>query len=241
MYATTLVTLMAVTLAVTAFLVPRSCGEETSPSRDSREERRPIDLPQPRFQSDTSVEAALRARRSVREFVASASLSMSELGQLLWAAQGMTREPDRRTAPSAGALYPFECYVVVGAVEDLPAGVYRYQPAGHRLEWIDSGDRRRDLATAALDQQWIADAPVVIVLAGIYGRTTGRYGERGHRYVHIEAGHVGQNIALQAVALNLGTTMVGAFTDDQVARLLSWPRDRAALYIIPVGPPAESP
>ena len=198
-------------------------------------------LPEPRVDGETALEATMAARRSVRAFQRGASLAREDLAQLLWSAQGVTEaEQGLRTAPSAGGTYPMVCYAVVGDVADLPAGVYRYDPDDHALSHHVDGDLRRDVAAAALNQNWLAEAPVVFVIAAVYERTAARYGDRAERYVHMEAGHVGQNIALQAVALSLGITMVGAFDDAAVSRRLELPDDHAPLYIIPTGPPRNA-
>jgi len=192
-------------------------------------------LPEPAAEPGLSVRDALDRRHSVRQF-RQAPLPLAEAGQLLWAAQGINR-PQRRTAPSAGGLYPLTVYLVAGAVTDLPAGVYRYVPAGHRLEEVAAGDRRERLAEAALGQPWVRRAPAALVIAADYARTTGKYGERGRRYVHMEVGHAAQNVYLQAEALGLGTVMVGAFADRAVARVLELGADETALAILPVGRP----
>ena len=140
-----------------------------------------------------------------------------------------------RTAPSAGALYPLEVYVVVGNVEGLTSGVYRYVPTRHELTRIQDIDVRQDLARAGLGQTWIKEAAICIVITTVYERTTKKYGDRGVRYVHMEAGHAAQNIYLQATALGLGMVTVGAFSDNQVREILGVPDDEVPLYVIPVG------
>jgi SagB-type dehydrogenase family enzyme len=194
-----------------------------------------VSLPSPRPASAVSVEEALASRRSVRDF-ADAELSLEDTAQLLWAAQGITHSEGLRTAPSAGALYPLEVYLVAGRVATLPAGIYRYDPRRHQLAPTASGDRRRELASAALHQAWIADAPGVVVIAAVFRRTGVKYGDRGERYAHIEAGHAAENVCLQAVALGLGTTIVGAFSDAEVKRLLGLGEEEP-LLLIPVGKP----
>ena len=198
-----------------------------------------VELPSPETTGTMSVEEAIQRRRSIRSYT-NEPLSLQDVSQLLWAAQGIT-DPARkfRAAPSAGATYPLEVYVVVGnnCVIGLAGGLYRYDPLEHRLEWILKGDLRSSLAEAALGQRWVREAPINIVIAAVYERTTSRYGERGVRYVHMEAGHVGQNLYLQAVARGLGMVVVGAFHDDQVQELLRLPTDQKPLYIIPVGHP----
>jgi len=193
-----------------------------------------ITLPPPRTESGTSLEAAILKRRSVRTY-REEPLTLAEIAQLLWAAQGVTGAGGLRTAPSAGALYPLEILVVTGNVTELVPGVYRYRPVGHTLTRIREGDVRKDLAGAALGQAVVRDAPVVIVIAGIPERTTGKYGERGVRYVHMEAGHSAQNVCLQATSLGLGTVTVGAFDDREVHEVLGLDPGEEPLYLIPVG------
>lgn len=193
-----------------------------------------IHLPEPRGTSRVSVEGALGERRSVREFTGEA-LSLEELSQLLWAAQGLTAPDGGRAAPSAGALYPLEIYAVVGRVAGLEAGVYHYRPAGHRVSLVARGDRRKALARAARDQDWMADAPVCIALAAVEWRTSSKYGTRAARYVHFEAGCASENAALQAAALGLGTCVVGSFDDPAVAELIGLGRGEQPLALMPFG------
>jgi len=206
-----------------------------------------VQLPAPRLDGKCSVEKALATRRSVRAFK-DESISIGALSQLVWAAQGMTLKTDaptgwswgtwqggKRTAPSAGALYPLELYVVAGKVDGLKPGVYKYKPQTHQLISIGRGDKREELATAALGQKWTAGAPCVFVVGAVYKRTEVKYGDRAPRYVHIEVGHAVENICLQAVALDLGTTMVGAFKDGDVKKVLGMSDDEEPLAIVPVG------
>jgi SagB-type dehydrogenase family enzyme len=193
-----------------------------------------IRLPAPRTDGSTSVEKGLRERRSIREF-ARQPLSIAEVSQLLWAAQGVTASGGRRTAPSAGALYPLELYLVAGNVQGLPEGIYKYRPEGHEVTRAVEGDKRTELSRAALGQTSIRDAAVVLLLTAVYGRTTARYGERGVRYVHIEVGHVGQNVCLQAVALKLGAVVIGAFDDSLLKRIANLMPNEEPLYLIAIG------
>ena len=211
----------------------RKGGPTSSPAAPANDAA-PIALPAPAFEGQMSVEAALRARRSVRNF-ANKPLTLAQAGQLLWAAQGVTHANGYRAAPSAGATYPLETYLVAGAVEGLAAGLYRYLPAEHALRAVASGDLRAALTAAALGQSFIADAPISLCFAAIYERTSQRYGYRANPYVHMEIGHAGENVYLQAQALGLATVAVGAFTDDQVARVLRLPKDEKPLYLMPVG------
>lgn len=200
-----------------------------------------IRLPAPRQDGTVSVEEALRLRRSVRAFAAR-PLSLQAAAQLLWAAQG-TSDPveGKRTAPSAGATYPLELLLVAGNVAGLQPGIYRYRSGGHELVRLVAGDRRGQLAAAALRQAWLAEAPAVVVIAAVYQRTAGRYGQRAERYVHMEAGHAGENLYLQAVALGLATVTVGAFDDDAVRQVLGLGRDETPLALMPVGVRAREP
>jgi SagB-type dehydrogenase family enzyme len=191
-------------------------------------------LPEPKYLGKVSLEETLVRRRSVRSY-SSESLTLDEVSQLLWAAQGMTAPRGYRTAPSAGALYPLELYAVVGAVGDLPAGVYRYDPKGHEVILVVAGDARSKLAEAALGQTFIQDAAISLVFTAIYARTTGKYGERGIRYVYMEVGHAAQNVCLEAVAMHLGSVPIGAFYDQEVSRILALPKEEVPLYIMPVG------
>jgi SagB-type dehydrogenase family enzyme len=188
-----------------------------------------VKLPPPHESSQISLEEALHQRRSIRAFN-SAPLTLEEIGQLLWAAQGITEEKESlRTAPSAGALYPLEMYVV------MEWGVYHYLPHPHELTRTRENDLRREIWRAALRQESVREAPVVFVIAAVFERTTWKYGERGWRYIYMEAGHVAQNLLLQATALGLGAVPIGAFHDEQVEKFLKLPANQRVLYILPVG------
>jgi len=195
-----------------------------------------VALPAPSLDGEVSVERALASRRSLRAF-AREPLPLPAVSQLLWAAQGITHPEGLRTAPSAGALYPLELYLVVGAVSGIGPGVYRYDPRHHRLSLLSPGGVRADGAEAALGQEWIADAPAILVVAAVYERTARKYAERAERYVHIEAGHAAQNVYLEAAALGLGTTLVGAFRDEALTRAIGLPRGSEPLGLLPVGKP----
>ena len=200
----------------------------------AKENDQRISLPPVVSDGEMSVEEAIEQRRSVREF-GGGSLALEDISQLLWAAQGITDKDGHRGAPSAGALYPLELYVVAGDVEGLSLGVYRYRPKSHELVHVASGERRMSLASVALGQGWVGRAPAVLVIAGVYERSMKKYGQRAHRYTHIEVGHVAQNIYLQATALGLGTALVGAFHDSEVQDVLSLPPDHEPLGLMPVG------
>lgn len=198
---------------------------------------RQMNLPKPRLKGDVSVEAAIKHRRTIRSFL-SKPLILEQLSQMLWAAQGITEDRGyKRSAPSGGALYPMDIYAVVGnnAVAGLKAGIYHYEPHRHAVSLITEGDFRTDVAGAALSQMWMAVAPLNLVITSEYSRITGKYGTRGERYAMIEAGHVGQNIFLQAEALGLRAGIVGAFHDNDVIRVMKISRSHAPLLILPVG------
>jgi SagB-type dehydrogenase family enzyme len=196
-------------------------------------------LPPPVLDGGVSLEQALTLRRSTRSF-ADTPLAFDDVAQLLWAAQGIT-ETRRgfRTAPSAGALFPLEAYVVAGNVEGLDPGVYRYLPREHTLLPVKAGDMRNALYNNALRQGPVRTASAVFCLSAVYQRTSKKYGERAERYVHMEIGHAGQNICLQAAALNLGVVTIGAFHDKDAAAVLGLPAEEDLLYILPVGHKVE--
>ncbi|MFC1589149.1 SagB/ThcOx family dehydrogenase [Pseudomonadota bacterium] len=193
-----------------------------------------IKLPNPRTMGEQSVEMLFKQRRSVRSYQKS-PLNLAEVGQLLWSAQGVSDVQGLRTAPSAGALYPLKIFVVIGDVNELSAGIYQYNPEEHSLLKTANGDLRKSLQKAALSQSCIGDAAVIFVFTAIYQRTTWKYGKRGVRYVHMEVGHAGQNLFLQAEGLGLGTVVVGAFDDDEVREVLNLDTDLQPLSLMPVG------
>ena len=194
-----------------------------------------VSLPAPQKKGAMSLEETVSRRSSIRDYRAE-PLSLSQLSQLLWSAQGITHGGSFRAAPSAGATYPLELFVVAGNVEGLEAGVYRYNVPKHSLNLHLQGDLRRELTDySSFKQEFIARVPVDIVICAIYERTTDFYGQRGVRYVQMDTGHAAENIALQAIALGLDTVMVGAFDDDAVSKVLRLGNEFKPLYIIPVG------
>ncbi len=193
-----------------------------------------VRLPSPSKKGDLSVEQALQQRRSLREF-RPRQLQLADVSQILWSAQGITHADGFRTAPSAGALYPLEIYLAAGDVAGLPAGVYRYEPREHELVLVRSGDLRARLTSAAFGQTWIRSAAAVLAIAGVYQRTTRKYGKRGYRYVEIEVGHAAQNVYLQTTAQGLATVVVGAFDDAAVQEVLGLPSDHAPLALMLLG------
>ncbi len=225
---------LAIVPILLVLLFAADCPPVTEPPNTQVPDPTELVLPEPRLDSDVSLEQALLTRRSVRDYTGE-PLSLDEVSQLLWAAQGITDPRGFRTAPSAGATYPLETYLVVGNVVNVTPGVYRYDPAQHKLVQVVDGDVMADLAAAALGQSYVEEGAINIVFTAVYERTTHRYGDRGIRYVHMEVGHAAQNVYLQAVALNLGTVVIGAFQDDQVNQVLNLPGNEQPLYIIPVG------
>jgi SagB-type dehydrogenase family enzyme len=181
----------------------------------------------PRTTGGMSLNEALAVRRSVREF-GTAAVTWDQIGQLLWAAQGVTHDEGKRTAPSAGATYPLELYV---ATAD---GVFHYRPSQHEVIRVGGRDVRPEVRGAAGGQDAI-DAPVLFVFAAIPARTAARYGDRAMRYVHIEVGHAAQNVLLETAALGLGAVPVGAFSDAELHGILAFPSNQIVLYIVPVG------
>jgi len=197
-----------------------------APLRD----RQDISLPKPNLKGEMTLEETVARRRSIRDFTHH-PLSMAQMGQLLWAAEGITgRASYLRAHPSAGALHPLEVYLVSAD------GIFQYRSEGHRLSLVRSGDGREALARAAYGQSFIAEAPCVIAITAVYARTTGKYGDRGRvRYVPMDAAHAAQNVLLQAVALGLGAVPVGAFGDEAVRAVLGAPANEVPLYLIPAG------
>lgn len=184
----------------------------------------------PPVTSSVALETAFERRRSVREFAPTA-LSEAQIGQLLWAAQGVTAAWGGRTSPSAGALYPLELHAAT------PGGTLHYLPDRHRAEVVTEADLRPDLMAASGGQEAVGAAPLVVAVVGVPARTETKYGDRAARYVDLEAGHAAQNLLLQAVALDLGAVPIGAFADDEVARVLALPDGHRPLYLVPVGHP----
>jgi len=205
---------------------------EETPSQNSAPEI--IQLPTPRYDSETSVEEALLQRRSKRSYKED-PLTISDISQILWAAQGITKKYGYRTAPSAGALYPLEIYIAASNVEELNSGLYHYNPKDHTLKKISEGDKRTDISNAALMQDAIENSSAIIIIAAVVERTARKYGNRAERYVHIEVGHVGQNIYLQAVSLGIGTVMIGAFKDESLKKVLGLTEGENPLAIMPIG------
>ncbi len=210
-------------------LLGGACGGPVATPTATTEE---VALPPPQTQGGMSLVEALALRRSIRSYTEQ-PLSWEEISQLLWAAQGVTDRRGFRTAPSAGALYPLEVYLV------LPEGWYHYRPADHRLEVRGRSDLRREIWMVGLNQEALLRAPALFVITGVVSRTAAKYGDRAERYVFLEAGHAAQNLLLQATALGLGAVPIGAFDDAGVRRVLGLSQAETPLYLIPVGRPGE--
>lgn len=209
------------------FFLAAFCANKTGGSMEE------IKLPNPNLKGKTSVEECILKRRSKRSYFEKEP-SLEQISQLCWAAQGLTeKKAGFRSAPSAGALYPLELYLVKNN------GLFRYIPEGHKLVKLKPDDLRDELCKAALYQEFVKEAPLNFIITAVYSRTTKRYGERGVMYVHIEVGHVAENIHLQSVALGLGSVPIGAFYEDEVKKVLSLPEEETPLYIIPVGYPKD--
>ena len=198
-----------------------------------------ITLPSPSYKGTVSVEEALKARRTHRSFQPR-PLTLKQFSQILWGAYGVTSQrygSFLKTAPSAGALYPLDIYGVVGqgGVETLAPGIYHFRPENHAVELVKQGDLRAEVAGNALQQMWMARAPLLLVITGEYNRSSIKYGPRGVTYTHIEAGHVGQNVFLQAEAIGLKAGIVGAFNNRSVVTTMGVPPNQDPLLIMPVG------
>ncbi len=193
-----------------------------------------MQLPDPVKDGDMSLEKTLTLRRSKRSYT-DEPLTIEQISQLLWSAQGVTSERGFRTAPTAGGTLPLEMFFVVNNVDDLKQGIYQYHPDDHSISLIREGYYSDDLTRACMGQSMVRDASVNFIFGAVYERTTSRYGERGYRYVYNEIGHASQNLHLQAASLDLGTVVIGAYDDDEVERILDLDPEINILYIMPVG------
>ncbi len=211
-------------------------GWKRRPTDDHRSD--PISLPLDFSDRGLTVEDAIERRRSIRDFPGP-PLTLLELSRLLHRASGITdRLSGYRAAPSAGALYPLELYLVANSVEGLQQGIYQYRPQGHSLDIVREGDFLGHISLAALSQGVVAHASAVLVLAGVFQRSSQKYGERSYRYILMECGHIAQNVYLAATSMGLGACAVGAFLDDEVNGLLGLDgEEEAALHLVCVGRP----
>jgi SagB-type dehydrogenase family enzyme len=198
-----------------------------------------IPLPLASTQGGAPIWEVLSDRRSVRRY-GEAPMPLEVLAQLLWSTHGITGRnagTELRTAPSAGACYPIEAYAVINNVTGLEPGLYRYLTDRHALMEVRLGDVGSEISRAALGQIMCREASVTFVWTAVVPRTTGRYGERGHRYIFLDAGHVGQNMYLAATALGYGCCAVAAFDDAAMNEVLGVDgKVETTVYAASVGP-----
>lgn len=181
-----------------------------------------IVLPDPNEISKTSLDNCLKKRKSIREF-SDKPITLKQLSYLLWASTGIQRNEhgfDFRTAPSAGALYPIETYLVINNVKDLSNGVYHYSIKDHTLEELKLGEYGIKTANAALGQDMCAKAAVVFIWTAIFQRSKWKYRQRAYRYIYLDAGHIGENLALASTSLDLGSCQIGALFDEEVNEIV---------------------
>jgi SagB-type dehydrogenase family enzyme len=219
---------IVIVFAIVTMLCQKDIGLPLAQAQEQKSETNTIDLPPPVLDGSISVEKALSERRSVRAY-SDKSLSLGDISQILWAAQGIT-EPKRglRTAPSAQASYLLKIYILTGKVGDLSMGLYQYQPQGHKLVKIADGDIKTNLYNAA-PQNPIKNAPAAIVITGLSSKVKNPF------WIYLEAGHVAQNICLQAVSLNIGTVTMAGFKPEEVKKALKLPDNEQPVYIMPIG------
>lgn len=235
--------------------VGREFQEETKYYRDSMESHsldwsnkpgvfhhytdvRSFKLPPPKTRAGPSLWTSMGTRRSRRNY-AFDPLKQEELSQLLWAASGITAQAHGlplRTVPSAGGLYPIETYVAINRVHGMEPGIYHYYPPEHSLELLRQGDYSNAMAHAALDQKMASTACVVLIWTAVVERAKWKYRQRAYRYIYLDAGHIGQNVALAAEGLGLGSCAIGALYDDEVNELVGADgEEETAVYLTCVG------
>ncbi len=228
-----LIILLGITIAYLVW--PQS----TTTSNGQRTVISTVNLPSPILEGNMSVEQAIQNRRSVRHYT-NQSITLQDVSQLMWAAQGITDKANNlRSVPSGGQVYPLEVYIIVGkdGVNGLGEGIYHYNPYNNTLEKTSESDARSDLSQAANGQAWVKEAPVDIVITGDYNKMVAKYKDETlcTRFVNLEAGHAGENIYLEAEARDLVTVALGSFKDDQVHTILGLPDNENTIYIYPVG------
>jgi SagB-type dehydrogenase family enzyme len=222
---TTAITILALFASLAMLFQP--CMGLRSAQAQEADPKATIDLPPPVFDGPMSLEKALLERRSVRVYK-DEPLTLADISQILWAAQGITEtKRGLRTAPSARALYPLNLYLLVGKVDGLPVGLYRYQPQGHKILKVHEGDKKAELH-AAVGQAPIRGAAAVIVLTGMTRASN-------ERWIYLEGGHAAQNILLQAHSRKIGAVVMGGFRDEDVRKVLNVPESEQPVYIIPMG------
>jgi len=210
-------------------------------SQQNKENSTEIKLPAVQLPSSKPLVKTIQQRHSWRRFK-NIPLKEDQISLILWAATGKRIDAltaATRTIPSAGATYPLEVFLLVGrqGVSGLNPGFYQYIVDNHSLISVSNEDLRQELANSCLGQDFIKEAPVSLIIAVVYNRTTSRYQERGVRYVHIEVGHSCQNIYLIVQDLGLATVEVGAFDDQRLKNLLKLRKEIEPLIIMPIGYP----
>jgi len=216
--------LLVIGMIIGLLVVPCVCSENGRETATKSQ----IQLPKSKTKGTMSVAEALSRRRSHRSFSDQVP-TLQTIGQLCWAAQGITDKRGFRAAPSAGALFPITIFVVNNN------GVYEYRPKAHILDRVLDGDIRNKLLTVALHQSSVGSAPVCIVVTMNVARTATKYGQRAQRYCLLEAGHVAQNVLLQATALDMVGVPIGAFEDKKLGQLLQLPARLQPVYLLPLG------
>ena len=190
-----------------------------------------VKLPEVKGVRGIPLEEAIEKRRSRRRYKGG-SLSLEELSRLLFYSYGITGERGFRASPSAGALYAIDVYVAVNNVDGLKEGIYLYMPEEHSLDVRREGRFGIEMTESALGQRMLRDAQVVIALVAVPERMEWRYGERTTRYITLEAGHIAQNIYLEATSLGLGACAIVAFDDESMSRIFE---GRPVIYLVTVG------
>ncbi len=226
---------MILALALIYALLPMTIACNTHRGANVASKDELVKLPIPRTKSDVSVEAALASRRSIRSYKSDA-LDLEVLGQILWSAQGITETSKKyRTAPSAGATFPLEMYVLVDNVSGIKAGIYRYYPEEHSIKLSHAGDFKTPIREKAARQGSITQAPFTLIFCADMDRIRPRYKDRSERYVFMEIGHAAQNVHLQCETLNLGTVCIGAFDDIALHEVLKLPKEHIPYNMMPIG------
>ena len=201
-----------------------------------------VNLPEPKDLSGMSFNEALLKRKSIREYSLE-PIQLDQLSYILWAANGIrNREASQefRTAPSAGALYPIETYLVVSDVSDLNPGIYHYSVQKHELETLKKGKFTREMVRAGMGQEMLRKAAVTFVWTAIFERSKWKYRQRAYRYVYLDTGHIAENLALAATSLGLGSCQIGALFDDEVNLIIGVDGiEESVLYMSTVGQPAD--
>jgi SagB-type dehydrogenase family enzyme len=203
-------------------------------SSSNADESKSIKLPEPRTDGGIAVEMALKERRSIRGF-GKEGLTLDEVSQLLWAAQGVTDDQGHRTAPSAMARYPLQVYLLAGNVTGLPSGVYRYSPQGHNLTVIHQGNIDEYYSAAAGFEAWIKTSPAIFIITGDLNRMNTIPGRDSTRWVYVEAGAAAENLLLEVVSLNLACTYTAGFDANKTQELLGLPEGEVPIGVLPVG------